>query len=589
MYKQQSLPVIMVGLLILLSTTALYAQGYNNIKISPVEDPFNAFDQNTTAIAISPVNPNLILIGYNDDTGHRYITEPGYAFSTDGGGSWIRGLFLYEGSNLFGEQPSVAFDHLSNAFYCHTFAEVLFQVHSVRVSRTTNLGITWDHVPVTSVQAMHDVPKIAVSGNSVYVSWTEIFTLSGSQRQFSIKFAYSNDYGASYCPQITLDSQISDYSDAAYYGLIEEPTPGVAGSHVNGSFPMIGPMEGPDLVVYVLWYKLEHDGYSGGAYWIRKLVFKPTGEMISEPPLSEDPRRVVRFTWLRGGPNAVLGFTDVNNLPSMAMDSHGNIYVFYLDQVSETDITARPKMARLMDGSVNWDSLGVIVDMEGFYAHPWVAVDADGRIAITFMYTSDTDPSNGVLIDNYMSESFDQGQTFRQPVRITTQSSYPESAGNLSIYQGMLTGNNYINYVAWTDYRNALVGHKNQDVYFAKVNLPSSAPQNLSISIVNPVRNPRLDWVSINNEPDFDRYKIYRKEGPGNFLQIATTQNMYFIDTQIQNANLHPFLGSNPIYYKVTAIDIGNQESEFSNTVSANIPGGSDPHRSFNLRHTNQK
>ncbi|NIR48339.1 T9SS type A sorting domain-containing protein [candidate division KSB1 bacterium] len=102
--------------------------------------------------------------------------------------------------------------------------------------------------------------------------------------------------------------------------------------------------------------------------------------------------------------------------------------------------------------------------------------------------------------------------------------------------------------------------------------LPPAAPQNLVIA--NPSEdgaNPILQWDA-NTEPDLDHYLVWRGTTPNwkttpitwetspaaNVTVTTWTDNETFIDLDVLSAT----------YYRVTAVDDANNESDYSNTTS---------------------
>ncbi len=98
---------------------------------------------------------------------------------------------------------------------------------------------------------------------------------------------------------------------------------------------------------------------------------------------------------------------------------------------------------------------------------------------------------------------------------------------------------------------------------------PPSAPQNLVLTNAGQNgQNPILQW-NANTEPDLDHYGIHRgdQDSPGGSIfwhTVVTTTNTTWTDTQI----IINTSGSATVYYKITAVDTAEQESDFSNTVS---------------------
>ena len=102
------------------------------------------------------------------------------------------------------------------------------------------------------------------------------------------------------------------------------------------------------------------------------------------------------------------------------------------------------------------------------------------------------------------------------------------------------------------------------------------APQNLTL--INNSGHPRLQWPN-NPEPDIYEYTIYRDLSNGlGFQYLASTSNTLYDDPTV---TINPPGGpaGHEVYYKITASDITDYESDYSNIVSCNVPGN-DPYKS---------
>jgi hypothetical protein len=117
---------------------------------SSVEIETNGYDQSEPAVAYSPANSNYLMAVWNDwrpDQGNAFA-KPGYAFSTDNGGNWSRGLLpTREAGYQNGYDPSCAFDRNGNAYYCYIAvtepnqAEYLGRVFVSTTSDLERLGL----------------------------------------------------------------------------------------------------------------------------------------------------------------------------------------------------------------------------------------------------------------------------------------------------------------------------------------------------------------------------------------------------------------------------------------------------------------
>jgi hypothetical protein len=113
------------------------------------------------------------------------------------------------------------------------------------------------------------------------------------------------------------------------------------------------------------------------------------------------------------------------------------------------------------------------------------------------------------------------------------------------------------------------------------------APQNLSITSHN--GHPKLVWTK-NPDADTDFYRIYKKiTGQQDFEPYATSSTNYYIDNEEDLCTVPPpaqcqneFLAK----YKITAEDLTDKESDFSNEVEARLIGG-DPEKQ--MAHTSKQ
>ncbi len=103
--------------------------------------------------------------------------------------------------------------------------------------------------------------------------------------------------------------------------------------------------------------------------------------------------------------------------------------------------------------------------------------------------------------------------------------------------------------------------------FYVSDNIPPAIPQNLSIG-GNPGNNlVKLTWTA-NSEADLSNYEIFREvqEYGTGWLSIGTTTNNYFVDQEMYYA---PGAGDFHSYYKVRAMDINNNYSNYSSVVSS--------------------
>ena len=92
---------------------------------------------------------------------------------------------------------------------------------------------------------------------------------------------------------------------------------------------------------------------------------------------------------------------------------------------------------------------------------------------------------------------------------------------------------------------------------------PPAAPTNLQIT-ESQNEHPLLSWTA-NTEPDIDEYNVYRKGGYPfvDWTAIGTTTSTTYEDFELTTTYLH----GEDYFYKITAVDVNNNESDYSNTV----------------------
>ena len=99
------------------------------------------------------------------------------------------------------------------------------------------------------------------------------------------------------------------------------------------------------------------------------------------------------------------------------------------------------------------------------------------------------------------------------------------------------------------------------------------APQNLTITSYN--NHPKLVWQK-NPEQDVDYYRIYKKKESPNFVLYATVSASLpteYVDNEEILLTGPPVANEIIAKYVVTAKDLTNLESAYSNEVQARVPG----------------
>lgn len=100
---------------------------------------------------------------------------------------------------------------------------------------------------------------------------------------------------------------------------------------------------------------------------------------------------------------------------------------------------------------------------------------------------------------------------------------------------------------------------------------PSPAPPKRLVVSASAGSHPYLTW-NANTERDLDEYWIYKKIGGGEWNYLTSTQNTYFEDEN-ETVLVGNYANETYAYYKLKAVDISNNQSDYSNTASIKIKG----------------
>ena len=348
-----------------------------------VNQDTHAANQNETAIAVDPNNPNRIVGGAND-----YVTRTwscmisgtpcsflgdGYSgtyFSNDGGGTWccnsrnpshigtlIPGVeHLVGGPYDAGGDPSVAFDSHHHAFYAGLGFNRLSAPNTVTVSKGTFPAgaLTWGAPTfinaTTSPSTFNDKEWIAVDSHGVspfqdrvYVTWTRFLfnPATGAYVQSPIFFVYSTDHGATFSTPISISGNV-------LYG--------------QGSRPVVG----PDGTLYVFWdgstrlasldstYMVK--SIDGGATWSKPLSVSTLADIM---PLRDTAFRVNSFPAAAAAPNGDLYVTWTGEVPNDNSTNAGTTGCAYFIVGSPTVLAnchSAAVYSKSTDGGATWTS-----------------------------------------------------------------------------------------------------------------------------------------------------------------------------------------------------------------------------------------
>ncbi len=375
--------------------------------------------QNEEQVVVNPTDPeNLVAIWRDFRLGYRRV---GVAYSFDGGFTWTDSL-MDEPTYPRHSDPGLTTDRFGGIYaVILSYTGNTSEPNGLFVAKSEDGGVTWGpFVPVVNgvPGVFEDKELIAcdrtggVHDGNLYVTWARFWsTLIMSSR--------STDGGASFQSPV----QVSDL------GGVQWPVPAV----------------GPDGTVYIAWVhyspaqiRLDRS-YDGGATFGNDTIVTDTDT----------------------GSLDINGGVRVFCFPAMECDItggtfNGRLYIAYMDEgFGDYDIFLRYSD----DHGETWSSpLRVNDDFLGNGAdqfHPWTVVSPDGVVNIIF-YDRRHDPSN-LLMDLYLAQSLDGGQSFEPNVRLTSVSSDPtagsERAGLIGEYIGLAAISADRVVPVWTDTR----------------------------------------------------------------------------------------------------------------------------------------
>ncbi len=358
-----------------LSPLFTLCHAYENVQVNGYPNP------EETSIAINPTNPDHI-IGVAQVPCRYYISE-------DCGASWENGL-LDDPFEL--GDPTIAFDHLGNAYYCYIGT---FYHSGIFINRSLDGGHTWSAQPPAVIEHDSGAPFEDKSylhvdqthspyrGN-IYVAWTQFDHYQGSAPSDStrILFSRSDDMALTFSEPVRV-------SDKGGNCLDNDDT-------VEGAVPSVG----PDGTVYLAWsgprgieFDLSTDG--GLTFGIDKVISdQPGGWDFGVPDLDR----------CNGFP---ITKVDISQSPFS-----GRIYVCWSDQrFGDTDVFLISSDDRGDSWSprvrINTDTLSNGRDQ--FF--PWMDVDPVTGIIYVVFYDRREHADNRQT-DVYLATSIDGGVTF---------------------------------------------------------------------------------------------------------------------------------------------------------------------------------
>ncbi len=454
------------------STCAAASAGPTNVRVS--HDPFLAHSE--PMVAVNPRNP-LNLVG-----GSKFFTDPrNYAFdigtyaSHDGGCTWHDGGVLpgFPAAQTTSD-VTIAFDR-HNTAYAAVLNTDLGKQSGISVARSTDGGDTFGP-PVsvyndTTGQAFSDKPWMAIDttggkyDGSIYVAWSydpnappcgDGGSVACDQE---LAFARSTDGGQTF-------SKVQFIEGSAPFCTY--PARGRSQTSrkcdgVLGATPAILP-DGTLAIAYGYFGQstaeptklLVVTSRDGGATWANPVLIATA----NDAPFSFPPADFRNTT-----------------LPAFAADpTTGQLYIAWTEEHNKV---ANIVLATSTDAGKAWSVPRMVNDdpvVAGtIHIQPQLAVAPNGVVSVSFFDSRVSHSPH--LLDVYLAQSVDHGQTFAPNVRVTTATwdtnvdePKDQQGGNgfIGDYQGLAATNDFV-YPFWNDTRTGA-----QEIFTAAI--PSARP-----------------------------------------------------------------------------------------------------------------
>lgn len=384
----KSFPPALAALLLVALFSPCLAQGFLNIQVN---SDTSGNLHNEEQIAINPNDSNNIVGVWRDfRLGHRRV---GVGVSFDGGLTWTDTL-MEENHFPRHSDPGITVD-TAGSFYVTllSYTGNTSQPNGLYVEKSTDGGLTWG----PSIAVVESVPGVFED--------KQLIACDRADSSPYIDNVYCV-WARFYSTQIMFNRSVD--------GNLSWETP-VAISDGSASRQWPVPAVGPNGEVYAAWCHLSSPrsirldrSFDGGLTWgsditVRNVSFgsgsiQPGVSVFSFPALDVDITEGPRRGWM---------------------------YIAYMDRALSGGGT-NIFFTRSVDQGATWSSPVKINDDPDAgkdHFHPWLSCDPNGDLTATW-YDRRNDPSN-MLMDIYVTQSFDGGGSWTANRRVTTVSSDP--------------------------------------------------------------------------------------------------------------------------------------------------------------------
>ena len=473
-----------------------------------VEDDVNPPPQNESSIAISPIDPNFLISSAVD-------SRPGAIvyLSYDGGKSWEnKALGVVNENWQSGNDPSVGFDHLGNAYLMYgAFPRPFTGESGVYIAKSTDKGETWTpHIVViehkgemTADSAFEDKYYIEIdrSETSPYKGWmyTPWKRVTDSDSATQIVFTRSTDGGLTWSVPVPISPRKPSTSTHITFGQ---------------SFPLV--KAGANGEIYGVWndgparsigFAKSTDGgdtWTEATYPVSGYEYLGTDRFLTaqfnvidtiDKGTPEERYDTVMVTDTTDKYHVLKNTFRAETYPTIAVDysnssRRGWVYLCWSAR-TEPDIF----FIRSSDGGDTWTEPKVIhSEPRHDQWWPWISVDeTNGDIAV--MYSDSRDDDQNISIHTYVSYSSDGGDTWIDRRASDAVSDFRDNPFVDQVFAGDYSGNAFHDgkiYPSFLDTRD------DNDVYTVVVDIRQPLPvENFKVgSRIDDLTEAQLSWVN---------------------------------------------------------------------------------------------